>query len=185
MNYSKSAVLYCKIVEKVQFVCGIFFAVLFGLVIVISMLDDVEDEISSGILYILFTLLGAFLIVLSRKRKKLVRDVKEYSFRLSSDPFGSIDKLAASLRVTPEAVRSNLDLMIKRRFFTNVYIDRVENRIVFHNQVSSNPLSQIVAGSKPQPVEYQSMTCKNCGGFNKGIKGKVIECEYCGSPLDS
>ena len=184
MNYSKTAVLYCKIVEKVQLVCGIFFAVLFGLVTVVSILDAEEDSVSSVIFCILFTVLGVFLIVLSRKRKKLVRDVKEYSFRLASDPMGSIDKLASSLRVSPEAVRSNLDLMIKRRFFTNVYIDRVENRIVLHNQGSYNPLSQIVTGSKPQPVEYQSVTCKNCGGFNKGIKGKVIECEYCGSPLE-
>lgn len=185
MNYSKSAVLYSKIVEKVQFVCGIFFTALFGLVVVVSMLDDVEDSVSSVFFYILFTLLGVFLIVLSRKRKKLVRDLKEYSFRLSSDPFGSIDKLAASLRITPEAVRNNLDLMIKRRFFTDVYIDRVENRIIFHNHGRQSPLSQSVAGVKTQPVEYQSVTCKNCGGFNKGIKGKIIECEYCGSPLDN
>lgn len=79
--------------------------------------------------------------------------------------------------------------MISKKFFVNAYIDAESNCIVFpgsNNNINAgiNTAQYNVQPNTNQPeIEYTTVTCKSCGGINKIIKGKVSECDFCGSPI--
>ena len=95
------------------------------------------------------------------------------------------------MNVAPDVVRTNLDLMIKKKYFVNAFINEETNGIVIGNIIprkeetmqSVNTEASVQRNFKK--IEYMSVTCSGCGGVNKVEKGKSCECEYCGSPLNS
>lgn len=184
MNSSKTAIVVSQIIEKLQLMIGIFIIIIFGLAAIICTFDG-ETDAGAVIAMYVCAAVGVLLIVLSRKRKKLIKNFKIYVIRLSTDPTGSIDNLAIGLGTSPDVVKKNIQKMIDKKYFVNAYIDTNANRIVF--PMSSNMKSgskQEFQNPTPQTnVEYDSITCKNCGGLNKTIKGNVYECDFCGSPL--
>jgi len=164
MKSSKVAIVISDIIEKVQLIVGIFLAVSFGILLFSSIVDN--QKISTILIIFALFAIGVLLIVCSRKRKILIENFKIYEPRLSVDPTGSIENLALGLGTSQDVVKKNLEKMIKRGYFSDVYIDIENNRVVF-NAVS----------------EHIIITCKSCGGINKVAKGIVVECDYCGSPL--
>jgi len=180
MNSSKAAIVVSEIIEKLQLIVGIIMTILFGLPAIASMVDRNRR---AGVIFIMFILaaLGILLIVFSRKRKKLINDFKTYVQRLSVDPTGSIGSLAEGLGTSQDVVKNNLNMMIKKRYFSNAYIDTENNRVVF-SVVSEQQQTNAPKASQSN-IEYITVTCKSCGGINKVIKGTVGECDYCGSPL--
>lgn len=180
MNSSKTAIVVSQIIEKLQLIAGIIMAILFGLPAIACIADK---KTKAGVILTMFILaaIGVVLIVFSRKRKKLINDFKTYVQRLSADPIGSIDNLAAGLGTSQDVVKNNLEMMIKKRYFSNAYIDIDNNRIVF--PVVSNQQKNNASQVNQSNVEYITVTCKSCGGINKMVKGTVGECDYCGSPL--
>jgi len=180
MNSSKAAIVVSQIIEKLQLISGIIITILFGITLIASIGDK---KAGAGITITMFviTALGVLLIVFSRKRKKLINDFKTYVQRLSADPTGSINNLAAGLGTSQDVVKNNLNMMIKKRYFSNAYIDTENNRVVF-SVVSEQQQTNAPKASQSN-IEYITVTCKSCGGINKVIKGTVGECDYCGSPL--
>ncbi len=185
MKNSKAAVVIYGIWEIVEYIFGAIIATLFGLVAIMSTFDHEKDGAATIICW-LFTALGFWLIHLGRKRKKLLKNFKEYVTRLSVDPTGSIENLAASVNTSQDVVRANLQNMINKKFFVSTYIDEANNRVVFQTSSSSSEVPQYndaVSNIQNQNAEYVTVTCKSCGGINKVLKDKVGECEYCGSPI--
>jgi uncharacterized protein with PQ loop repeat len=180
MNSSKAAIVISQIIEKLQLIAGIILTILFGLPAIICLFDK-KTRAGVIIVMIILTALGVLLIVFSRKRKKLINDFKTYVQRLSIDPTGSIDNLAAGLGTSQDVVKNNINLMIKKRYFSNAYIDTENNRVVFPIVLEQQPTN--AAKSTQSNIEYISVTCKSCGGINKMVKGTASECDYCGSPL--
>ncbi|WP_455715022.1 hypothetical protein [Anaerosporobacter sp.] len=190
---SKSALVISKIIEKIQLCVGWFLIIIFGMSTILTLVD--RSGIKESIISTIFTGLGIWLIILSRKRKKLISDFRTYITMLSSDPTGSIENLALNLGTSQDVVINNLQQMIIKKYFVNAYIDSSNNRVVLaHAGVKKNTVpnaySNIQTASNPnidkkneKEEEYISVTCKSCGGINKITKGEVGECEYCGSPI--
>lgn len=180
MNSSKAAIVVSQIIEKLQLIAGIIMTILFGLP-AIACIGDKKTK--AGVIFIMFILaaLGVLLIVFSRKRKKLINDFKIYVQRVSVDPTGSISNLAAGLGTSQDVVKNNLNMMIKKRYFSNAYIDTENNRVVFPIVLEQQRTNAQEANQSN--IDYITVTCRSCGGINKVIKGTVGECDYCGSPL--
>ena len=185
MKNSKAAVVIYGIWETVEYLLGAMIATLFGLVALVSMFDHEEDGAAIIIISWLFTALGLWLIQLGRKRRILLKNFREYVTRLSVDPTGSIENLAASINTSQDVVRANLQNMINKKFFVSAYIDEANNRVVFQTGSRSEvpQYNDAVSNIQNQNAEYVTVTCKSCGGINKVLKDKVGECEYCGSPI--
>ena len=179
MEYSKKAYVISKIIEVVQMIVGIVMSTLFGLVFIVGLVDNEKDDISYQIIVLLIAVLGVMLIIFSRKRNKLLKNLKAYYARLLTDQTGSITSLAASLHISKEVVTANLEKMIDKKLFPLAYIDEKESRIVFPRSTIGDTITK----GNHSNLEYLAITCKNCGGVNKVIKGRVIECEFCGSVI--
>lgn len=187
MDSSKTALVINQIIEKIQLVAGIIVLLLFGLCTIMSFYDP---ELGAGG-FLQFCLvcdvIGLVLIVFSRKRRKLTVDFKKYVTALSGSQEGNIDYLAAALNTSPDVVKSNIEKMIKKNLFANVYIDANSNRLVIgaKNQASARSQTVLPVNQAPgQPrIEYMTVNCRGCGGVNKVARGAVAECEYCGSMI--
>lgn len=180
MNSSKAAIVVSQIIEKLQLIAGTILTILFGLPGIICLFDK-KTSAGAIIILFIFAALGILLIIFSRKRKKLINDFKTYVQILSVDPKVSIDDLASGLGTSQDVVKNNINLMIKKKYFSNAYIDTENNRVVF--PVVSEQQQTIAPEAGKSNIEYITVTCKSCGGINKIAKGIVGECDYCGSPL--
>lgn len=191
MNNSKTAIVISSIIQNIQLILGIAFTALFGLCIIVGIAEYKKGDMPFIIFCIVLTALGIFWIVLSRKRASLIRDFRRYVTILSNDPTGSIANLAMKTGTSEDVVRNNLELMIKKRYFANAAIDRSTDCILFPNHgtaqqfanqanTNNNAFSPRAAGEAATMV---TITCKGCGAVNTIAKGKIVECEYCGSAL--
>lgn len=193
MNKGKGALVLSKIAEKIQLIVGILIVIIFGLIAIMATFTD-DFQLDMFIICYVITGLGIWMIILSRKRKKLISDFKLYVARLSMDPTGSIDNLALTLGLSQDEVKRNLMKMILKKYFVNAYIDTTTNCIVLphdkaknrntYNTYNQNSSTYNLNNQNTNEVEDIAVTCKNCGGINKITKGKVGECEYCGSPIN-
>ncbi len=187
---SKARIAVSQIVEKIELIVGICIVILFGFTGIICL----PEEGGGGIFIscLVFVIIGIILIRLSRKNHKLVADFKKYVTAISADGSGSIEKLSRALNIAPDVARKNLELMIKKKYFVNAFINEETNSIVIGNIIprKTEPDSRNnVSDATPQQqnfkkIEYISVTCSGCGGVNKIEKGKGGECEFCGSPLN-
>ena len=92
-----------------------------------------------------------------------------------------------------DVVIENLEIMMKKKFFTNAYIDRKSNCIVIANkQAAQNNTAapnafanehSAPANTEAAAVEMAAVKCNSCGGINTIQKGAVGECDYCGSAI--
>lgn len=196
MNKSKVAIAASKTVSFVQVLAGIAIVFMFGLC-TIMYLTDTEFSADTGVGFLIFCLvldaLGVWLIVLSRKKTKLIKEFKKYVAVVSSDPDGYIPDIAASLGTSEYVVKKNLELMITKKYFANAFIDQNQNCIIIaskqNNTVSTAPQPQTHAtayASSPvtsKAIEMMTVKCKGCGGINTIQKGTIGECDFCGSSI--
>lgn len=190
MNRSKVAVAVSKTVSFVQMLAGVAIVLLFGFCTVMY-LTDREFAADTGAGFLIFCLvldaLGVWLLVLSRKKTKLVKEFKRYVAVVSNDPDGCIPNIAAALGTSENVVRKKLELMIRKKYFANAFIDQNLNRIVVATKqnaaVSTAQRPQTNAPVMSQAVEMVTVKCKGCGGINTLQKGVVGECDYCGSSI--
>lgn len=190
-NKSKTALIVSQIIEKVQLILGILILGFFGLGTIGGLTDEeLGSDTAFLVTMIIFDLIGVLLIVLSRLRHKLIKNFKKYVSLLSNDPSGSIANLAVALGTSEATVNSNLEKMIKKKYFSNAYIDKAQNRIVLPNHVAA-PAEAVNTSANAAPSapvstgapEMTTVICKGCGGVNTVPKGGVAECEYCGSGI--
>ena len=198
MNNSKVAIAVSKTLSFVQMFIGIVILFVFG-VCTIMELTDTEAWAQTGISFFIFCLvcdaLGIWLIILSRKKSKLIKEFKKYVAVVSSEPTGYIPDIAASLGVSEEVVKSNFEKMIQKKYFANAFIDLNSNCIVIVNKKNTEEHTEAPSQegttstnhhSTPttsQNVEMVTVKCKSCGGINTVQKGTVRECDYCGSSI--
>lgn len=195
MNNTKVAIAMSRMVSWIQMAAGWFFLVIFGACTLMYPFDaDLqEDGIGMLIMCIVFDVISIALIMASRKRKKLIAEFKKYVSILSTDPSGSIANLAAAEGTSQDVVKANLELMIKRKYFVNAYINQETNCIIIggnRNQVPTSASAgqmgdNVSKTSGESKVPLIPVTCKCCGGMNKVAKGSVSECDFCGSPIDA
>lgn len=180
MNSSKASIVVSQIIEKIQMIVGIILVGFWGIGLAATI---TEGDVTVIILCLIFIGLGVWSILAARKRKKLIIDFKTYVQRLSVDPTGSIDNLAAGLGTSQDIVNKRLKLMMKKNYFKDAYIDTDANQVVFSRGNSYMNNAAQTADEPIQKIDYTTVMCKSCGGNNKIVKGTVCECEFCGSPI--
>lgn len=242
MNKSKAPIAISKLIGGIQMFWGVWIAFCGGVCTIMFLTDkEFSGEVGSGFVFsclIMFGI-GIMLIMFSRKRKKLVLNFKKYVAAISTNPTGSIEKLAASVGTPPDIVKKDLDLMIKRKFFVNAFINLETNCIIIGNTTNNKSTQQTQQAPQTQPTtqthqapqtsrtqqtttqqtqqrvimtpeqlrardqqiaqqvvqqiraqaatasnETVPVACKCCGGMNKVAKGKIAECDFCGSPIN-
>ncbi|MDE7205808.1 MAG: hypothetical protein K2N90_01355 [Lachnospiraceae bacterium] len=187
MNKTKVAIVVSQFIETIQSICGWILTALMVLTLTVCAVEG-ELEVSTTIISIIVLGIGVYLIIVSKKRKRLRLSYKKYVAALSVDPTGSIQSLAATVGVSADVCRTDLQKMINKKFFDNAFIDKINDRFVIPVELSGesrvgNYQDAIVNGSHSN-VEYVACDCPNCGGANRIIKGQTAECDFCGSPIN-
>jgi hypothetical protein len=194
MNSNDKAIFHSEVIEKSEFLIGGFLTFMFGIGTIASLTDKKTAMSSTTIIMGIILLLSIKLLLLGRKRKKLRENFYIYERILAKDQAGSIDKLASCLGISANKTKSNLELMIKYKFFAEAILDHESNRVILpvqSNQDTGEEYTEIEKEEtkyqvpRNEKVKYISITCKNCGGVNQVLKGQVQECEFCGSPISS
>ncbi len=183
MKKSKITIAVNKTISMVQMVCGIIMVLFFGITIMLFIFDNSSDGFSVILLCLLFVILGIWLIVLSRKKSKLIKDFKQYVVAISSNPSGYIPDIASSLGISTDTLHNNLDLMIKKKYFVNAFIDKNSDCIVIANRQTTTNNNNTTVNTMEQNIEIITIKCKGCGGINSLQKNSVGDCDYCGSPI--
>ena len=186
MNSSKAAIVVSQIIEKIEMICGGVWAGLLILGLIVSLTDEVEDGIAVYIVILLMIALGVWVFLRGRKRKQMRLMFKNYVAQLSVDPSGSLENIASATGTSVDIVKKNIQYMIKKRFFSNAYLDEMNNQLVLSSANKENnkvDFSNSSVSQNSSEMIYVTCNCPNCGGVNKIAKGVVAECDFCGSVI--
>ncbi|MEQ2457035.1 hypothetical protein [Flavonifractor hominis] len=199
MTKSKVAIVVSRVISIIEMVIGLLYVFSFGFIIIMYLTDE-ELSSSTGVGFLIFCVIAeAFFIWLIRcsiKRAHLIKEFKRYVTVISAHSNGYISDIAASLGTPEHIVKANLERMMKKKYFSNAYIDYNTNRIVVINReaTAQNPTQPSRANtpntnstqstpSVSQTAEMITVKCKSCGGINEIRKGSVGECDFCGSSI--
>ena len=182
MNSSKAAIVVSQIIEKIEMICGGVWAGLLILGLIVSLTDEVEDGIAVYIVILLMIALGVWVFLRGRKRKQMRLMFKNYVAQLSVDPSGSLENIASATGTSVDIVKKNIQYMIKKRFFSNAYLDEMNNQLVLSSANKVDFSNSSVSKNENEMI-YVTCNCPNCGGVNKIAKGAVAECDFCGSVI--
>lgn len=185
MNKSKVSLAVSQIIEKIEIIAGLCWGGICALAALISMFDDKDDGISIIITVWILAALGFWVFSLGKKRGKMRLEFKKYVTQLSVDPSGTLENLASATGTSVDVVKKNLRYMIKKKFFSDAFIDEQANRLVLPAMTQKTQQNQAprFAASGTIRQELVACTCPCCGGRNKIAKGMTGECDFCGSPL--
>lgn len=193
MNKSKVAIVVTKTVSIIQMIAALSILFFFGVGTLLSIFD--ADTRATGgvavlIMCLIFDALGIWLFRQSIKKSKLIKEFKKYVSAVSNNPDGYIPDIAASLGTSEDVARKNLELMIKKKFFVNAFIDKNSNCIKILNRQNTGVVNQQRVNtnintntSVSQAAEMVTVKCSGCGGINTLRRGEVGECDYCGSSI--
>lgn len=145
---------------------------------VISWSTLIEDNWLSGTLGTLFFIFAGLTLVYYGKKSSVnaVR-YKKYIDMVVNKKIRSIGTIASAIPVSHDIAIKELQEMIEKGFFENAYVNYTSDEIV---------LAEVDAGVKDYSIpnlraEMVVDTCNGCGANNKIEKGKVNNCQYCGS----
>lgn len=175
---SRSAIVIHRIAGVLASVLGYILDFIFGLTLVFGKLKDT----ASIIVILIFITIGTLLIVYGIKTKRKIIRFKNYVSIVSLENQTSLENISSACSQSIDFVTKDLQRMINQKFFTNAYIDKNTNEIVLqkkHITASDNIVK------RAEKVESKAVTCKSCGASNNIIIGKIAECEFCGSAIDS
>lgn len=169
----------------VQYIIGFFITAFFVYAGVMAIFDIKNAGIFTLVLMWLFAFGGICVLKSAQKRRRAIFSFKKYKHYFSDNFNGSIEDLADAVGEDSEDVIENLDFMIDNNFIDNAYINQKSSSIVFQfgNSSSEDAPDESRNKNKNKEPEFIAITCKNCGGINKILKGDVGECDFCGSPI--
>ncbi|MDF2588883.1 MAG: hypothetical protein K0S41_2724 [Anaerocolumna sp.] len=173
----KSVIIVQSIIGKLQIIVGSVLTFIFGFTFIYGVFDDEEDGAAVLIILAILTALAVYMLNRGLKRGKLIKLFTRYVAFLSKDQVHSIDQLAKSTETSVQVVTKNLEYMMKKRLFSNAYIDKINNCVIFQGENIILEKQSINDDS----TEYITATCRGCGANNTIKKGTTTECAYCGS----
>lgn len=189
MNHSKVAIVVSQIIEKIELILGGLWTFFFVFGFIACIFDDMEGRIPVAITMGVLAAFGVWVFLCGRKRKKMRLEFRKYVAHLSGNPTGSLDRIAAASGTSVDVVKKNIQFMLKKKFFPNAYLDEANQRLVLpsmtNRESAAAPVTHHAAaqGQAQEEVVYNTCNCPNCGGVNRIARGMVVECDFCGSPL--
>lgn len=170
-----------------QYILGFLITAFFAYAGVMAIFDIKEAGIATMVAMWLFAYGGIYIIKSAQKRRKAMFSFKKYEHYFSDDFDASIEKLSEAVGENGEDVFENLEFMMDNNFIDNASINQKSSSIVFqfgnNSSNSSSCENKDKDKNKNRVPEFVAITCKNCGGINKILKGDVGECDFCGSPI--
>ena len=128
----------------------------------------------------MFGIPGGLLAFFAKRNFDFIHQFKRYVAAISKIPTGSISDIAAALKTSVDEVKTNLNLMIQKKFFADAYIDHDTNCIIFAKKQEQSKSTNTNINTS----NMVTVTCKGCGAVNTIQKGTVGECDYCGTPIE-
>lgn len=191
MKNPRVAVGISRVTGVLQETIGFLFAVMFGLctiMIFVAARDLFESSVSGGIavlvIFLCLTALGVWLIVCGRKNRVLAKKFSKYEEAIKQNPYGRISDIATAVGVSFDSAKKDLEAMIRKKFFPNVFIDWSTNSLSTRCEgPAANTNWRVETKSASTGAEMVMVKCPGCGGINSVPKGQRGECEYCGSVL--
>lgn len=105
--------------------------------------------------------------------KKNANAYRRFISIIVNDGVSSIDEISRLTRIPYEKVRQYLERMISRNFLPNARISEVNRTVVVPRP-----------GVEHDPeLEYDIVSCKNCGANKEVAVGRIEACNFCGSKL--
>lgn len=137
-----------------------------------------EDGLASGILGTLFYISAGLALVFLGKRSSIKAEKnKKYIDLIVNKKLRSIGTISSAVPVSHDVAITDIEDMIKKGFFEDAYINySVDEIVLVTDEVQANNLSYT-----NRQAEMKVVTCNGCGANNKVEKGKVENCQYCGS----
>ncbi|MBU5437296.1 hypothetical protein KQI42_04705 [Tissierella sp. MSJ-40] len=182
---SKHSLIINIIIGKISSIFGWILTLFFTMGLVAIALDDMANESFTLIFFLIFVIIGIWLIMFGIRRKKLIRRFKEYEQIISSENETSINNIANITFQSSDFVMDDIQTMINKKLFTNVFIDKNDKRIIFEKRNDSVKTTYDETASISIHKEMSVVKCSGCGAPNKIPKGSSSECEFCGSPIVS
>lgn len=151
-------------------VLGVLMAFFFGMAILGFFISDTSSEdIPAFVVCVALTAWGIYLIARGAKRGKLGKAFREYIQLLGNAPRISLDALAEETGASPDAVRRNLQWMLRKGFFENAKLDDTSNSLILRSRVPGGEMLRV--------------RCSSCGAPCMVPLGRHATCEYCGTML--
>lgn len=174
MNTSRGAVVAYSVLGKFLSVIGYIGAFTF-FVAAFALLSESEPE--GFIVGLVFTAVFIFLIVKGSQLKRRNKRFKRYIHLISKERITSLTGLASRTKRKVEFVRKDLQKMIDRKYFLQAHIDYQRDEILIGSQDGAEERQPV----QQTPIVTETVKCSGCGAANARQKGKIINCEYCGS----
>lgn len=178
---SKSSLIIHFIIGKFASLYGLGFL----MISLIIILDDSNDILSILFATLICGIIGICLIRFGIKRRKFIKRFRKYEDIISYRQEVFIDSIANMTSQSADFVIDDIQKMIKRKLFINMYIDRKYKRIIFKGKNDLVKTSYDGIDSVSRPKKMSVVKCSGCGAPNKISKGSSSECEFCGSPIVS
>ncbi|MDR0286709.1 MAG: hypothetical protein LBI03_03240 [Clostridiales bacterium] len=156
----------------------IFFGALcvaFGLIGFSSSIDDGFDSVDISMI-LMFLGGGALLLFFGVKAKMLSLKYNRYASIIANKKQTNLDYIAEQTEDSTQKVSDTLLAMLEVGFFPGAYIDENSRQLILPKEVVSSPT---------ETAQLSTKKCPSCGAVNTVIAGKMNECEYCGSSLNS
>ena len=202
MNRSKVAVVASSALGKIASVVGFVMGACSLIVIIVGITDmDTSGAVAAIVLLSFVFAFSVFLIAKGSQIKRRIRRFKHYVFLISKRQMTSLDKIAAEMMKSVKFVNDDLQMMIRRKFFTAAIINTVTNEIIIGGAAAAFVADAMptgmaaaigaaaagaaagtaAAGSAQNVMEVY--ICSGCGASGAKQKGEIGRCEYCGSAV--
>lgn len=185
MIYSKISIAFKTIIGKILSIYGYVVGV-FSLLFICVALASINQVGSKEVIILFLFILPSciFSVIMGIRIKRRLKHFKQYAGLISIEQITSIEGLANSTSQSIDFVSNDLQSLIHKGYFTNVYIDKHSKEIVIGDIDSQTVLNTKTQSEKQNSnVSVETVKCPGCGATNTKQKDKVCQCEYCGSVL--
>jgi len=166
---------------RVAAVCqtiGFIVFLLFVLIMLAPMEDDVETDVIAISVVFGGVIAGLFLWRLIENRR-LLGLYRLYAPLLEKGTVFPFKSLAAQTARPEERIRRDFPLLMRKGLVRNATIDDLLDAVVFPGAEGE------MVGGRLQNVRRQIVICPGCGAKCNVVIGRTTYCEYCGGALNA
>ncbi|MEQ8235210.1 MAG: hypothetical protein ABRQ23_00355 [Syntrophomonadaceae bacterium] len=158
--------------------------IVIGAVGSIGIVSDPSNDSAGGIIVGLAMIVGGVIVLRkASETKKTAAKYKKYIDIVVNHNIRSIDNIAATVGLSYDVAVKDLQDMINIGYLKDAYINQGNREIVL-KQNESAAYAQ-ASTSDQAATQKLAVRCPGCGANNVVVVGRVLECEYCGTPINA
>ena len=165
---------------------GLFYAGCFCLLggvvgVMMCFIDYFPPEQSQPLLLYFVFSAGFFAAAIPLKRD--AENTQKYKAVILTGNVCRLDQIAEAVGKPVETVTKDIRRLIRKGRLPNAYINEATREVVLPRERSVSATEKCYADPVSAKRSPRVVTCPCCGGKNTLGQG-VVECEYCGSPIE-